>query len=425
MSSDLAIRAEALGKRYSIGASRPHLTSLREVVVDAVRNIGNTGSQRSAAEEFWALRDFTADIRHGENVGLIGLNGAGKSTLLKILSRITQPSAGRARISGRVGALLEVGTGFHLELSGRENVFLYGSILGMTRAEVNRKFDAIVEFSGVEQHLDTPLKRFSSGMKVRLAFAVAAHLDPDILFLDEVLAVGDLAFQRKCVEFARSLQKRDATILFVSHNMFSIKTMCQRVIYLRGGRVRFDGGVDEGIALYEDECRLSALSWNDAPKQDAWPIVFRQCEMTGERGDVLRVFDFGERVTVRLLYEVRRTLVDPAFLVSFVRSDGVTACTFSTELDGVRTGLIGSDGMIELEVPPLKLVAESYAIHITIREKGFQKIVCAQIGTTFHVRDSLLDTHFGVFHERANWRLSNSTSQVGALNGGVAEQSAT
>lgn len=425
MSGDLAIRAEGLGKCYSIGATRPRLTSLREVMADTVRRIGSLAVQRPAAEEFWALKDFTADIKRGENIGLIGLNGAGKSTLLKILSRITEPSVGRAQITGRVGALLEVGTGFHLELSGRENVFLYGSILGMTRAEVVRKFDAIIEFSGVEQHLDVPLKRFSSGMKVRLAFAVAAHLDPDILFLDEVLAVGDLAFQRKCVEFARSLQRRDATILFVSHNMFSIKTMCQRVIYLRGGQVRFDGGVDEGIALYEDECGLSSLSWNDAPKQEAWPIVLRQCEMIGGRGDAGRVFDFAEPVTIRLGYEVRRPLIDPVFLVSFVRSDGVTACTFSTELDCVKTGLIGSDGVIELEVPPLKLVAESYAVHIVIREKGFQKIVCAQIGTTFHVRDPMLDTHFGVFHERAKWRLLTSTSRTNIHRMGIDQRAAT
>src|SRR5690606_11482751 len=226
--STLALQVRGVGKRYRIGARKQ---ADRQGLLHRLGAL----ARRSQTDDrtFWALQDVSFEIRHGENVGLIGLNGAGKSTLLKILSRITRPTTGRITVDGRIGALLEVGTGFHGDLTGRENVFLYGSILGMTREEVRRKFDAIVEFSGTGPFIDTPVKRYSSGMYVRLAFSVAAHMEPEILLLDEVLAVGDLPFQRKCMEFAKEMQRRDAAIMFVSHNMFSIKTMCERVIYLR------------------------------------------------------------------------------------------------------------------------------------------------------------------------------------------------
>jgi len=242
MSNDFAIKVENLGKRYKLGASGSQHDSIRDLIADKLGNLFRSGNARKG--EFWALQDASFEIASGENVGLIGLNGAGKSTLLKMLSRITGPSTGSATIRGRVGALLEVGTGFHPDLTGRENAFLYGAILGMSRQEVARKFDDIVDFAEIRPFIDTPVKPYSSGMYVRLAFAVAAHLEPEILLLDEVLAVGDLTFQRKCMEYAKKLQQRHATILFVSHNMHSIKTMCTRVIYLRKGRIVFDGPTD-------------------------------------------------------------------------------------------------------------------------------------------------------------------------------------
>src|SRR5260370_9417928 len=201
----------------------------------------------------WALNDVCFEIRKGEMVGVIGHNGAGQTTLLKILSRITEPSLGRAEIYGRVGSLLEVGTGFHFELTGRENVYLYGAILGMTKAEINRKFKRIVEFSELEQFLDTAVKHYSSGMYVRLAFAVAAHLDPEILLIDEVLSVGDLAFQRKCMEQAQSLRESTATVIVPSHNMSSINASCDRVVYLSHGRLLADGTPEEVIPSYEED----------------------------------------------------------------------------------------------------------------------------------------------------------------------------
>lgn len=403
--NDIAIHAEQLGKRYRLGANGGQHNTLRDLLTDSFQSLFQRNGQSSARrQDFWALQEASFEIKRGESVGIIGLNGAGKSTLLKILSRIVEPTTGMARIDGRVGALLEVGTGFHWELTGRENVYLYGSILGMSKREMDRKFDAIVEFSGIADFIDTPVKRYSSGMYVRLAFAVAAHLQPEILLIDEVLSVGDLPFQRKCMEFAKGLQQADATILFVSHNMFSIKTMCSRVIYLKQGQVQFDGPTDEGIKHYEEDCSLSTLSWTGSKPED-WPIRITDFALFDEDDQAKKVFEYGERMKLRLCYQAYQVVENPNFIVAFIRSDGVACCNFSTEVDGVLIDRVDGNGIIELVTPPLKLVAELYTIHILIREKGFQKVLCAQIGSTFHVRHYLFDTHFGVFHERGQWVL--------------------
>ena len=403
----IAIRAEGLGKQYRVAGRGRRQETLRDVLASSVSSVFRANRRsRSNREKFWALRDVSFEIRQGENVGILGLNGAGKSTLLKILSRVTDPTAGGARINGRLGSLLEVGTGFHGELTGRENIFLYGAILGMTRAEIRRKFSAIVEFSGIAEFINMPVKRYSSGMYVRLAFSVAAHLEPDILLLDEVLAVGDLAFQRKCMEFAKNLQKRQATILFVSHNMFSIKTMCDRVIYLHNGQVRFDGPTDEGIHLYESDCRLEAVPWAKAEVGDA-PIAVTDVTLMEQNGVPRSVFDHGQRLRLRMEFKVLRPVEAPNFIVAFVRSDGVACCCYSTELDGVSVDVSGQAGAIELLTPPLSLIAELYTVEILVRENGFQKLICAQFGATFHVRDPLLDMNFGVFHEAGAWTCRN------------------
>jgi lipopolysaccharide transport system ATP-binding protein len=261
MNNDLVICAEGLGKRYWVGheTERERYVALRDVLARTARNawrktrdlahgrdifIGDT------VEEFWALKDLSFEVRRGEVLGIIGRNGAGKSTLLKILSRITEPSEGRVTIEGRVASLLEVGTGFHPELTGRENIFLNGAILGMTRASIKRKFDEIVAFSDVEKFLDTPVKRYSSGMYVRLAFGVAAHLEPDILVVDEVLAVGDAEFQKKCLGKMSEVAGGGRTVLFVSHNMAAVRQLCGRSILLSDGRKLFDGISDQAISRY-------------------------------------------------------------------------------------------------------------------------------------------------------------------------------
>jgi lipopolysaccharide transport system ATP-binding protein len=257
--SDTVIQVEQLSKRYLIGHERAKGDGLRHAVESAVRSPLRWLRRRHQAiareqEEFWALQDVSFEIKQGEVVGIIGRNGAGKSTLLKILSRITEPTSGRIRIKGRVASLLEVGTGFHQELTGRENIFLNGAILGMSRVEIKRKFDEIVAFSEVEKFLDTPVKRYSSGMYVRLAFAVAAHLEPEILIVDEVLAVGDAQFQKKCLGKMQDVSNGGRTILFVSHNMAAVQRLCRRGIMLKKGRLVASGDTESVINAYVREC---------------------------------------------------------------------------------------------------------------------------------------------------------------------------
>ncbi len=244
-----AIRIENLGKMYRLGETHEHTLS-DQLARMGRRLLGRTAKVTTAPEDFWALRDVNLEIAEGEAVGIIGGNGAGKSTLLKILSRITQPTTGRAMVRGRLSSLLEVGTGFHPELSGRENVFLNGTILGMRKYEVARKFDEIVAFAGVEQFIDTPVKRYSSGMYVRLAFAVAAHLEPDVLIIDEVLAVGDAEFQKRCLGKMGEVAREGRTVLFVSHNMAAIQKLCTRAVWMRGGQVAMAGESGAVISEY-------------------------------------------------------------------------------------------------------------------------------------------------------------------------------
>jgi lipopolysaccharide transport system ATP-binding protein len=272
--SDIVIKSENLGKRYTIGhqAENGRYVALRDVLMQNVRTVWNKTKdlakgkpiiQGDTLEEVWALKDVSLEIRRGEAVGIIGRNGAGKSTLLKVLSRITEPSAGRVTIKGRVASLLEVGTGFHPELTGRENIYLNGAILGMTRAEIKCKFDEIVAFAEVEKYLDTPVKRYSSGMYVRLAFAVAAHLEPEILLVDEVLAVGDAEFQKRCLGKMKDVAKGGRTVLFVSHNMFSLQNLCTRGVLLESGQISMMGGINDVINKYLDSGReqYGEVSW--------------------------------------------------------------------------------------------------------------------------------------------------------------------
>jgi lipopolysaccharide transport system ATP-binding protein len=297
--SDTIIQVENLGKKYIIGHQREsgaRYTALRDVIADGTRSllqrIQNPKSKiQNHTEEFWALKDVSFEIKRGEAVGIIGRNGAGKSTLLKILSRITEPTTGRISIQGRVASLLEVGTGFHPELTGRENIYLNGAILGMSKAEIKRKFDEIVDFAEIEKFLDTPVKRYSSGMYVRLAFAVAAHLEPEILVVDEVLAVGDAAFQKKCLgKMGEVTEKEGRTVLFVSHNMAAVNRLCRLGIWLSQGSVHLMSSSQDVVAAYLDHDaqivgeqrwhNLRQAPGNDKIKLRAIRIVNTECNVT-------------------------------------------------------------------------------------------------------------------------------------------------
>jgi lipopolysaccharide transport system ATP-binding protein len=297
--STAGITIEGLGKEYRVAhqGARPRYRALRDVLAAGAKRLveeGRLGGEPEEVETFWALREVCAEIGAGDVVGIIGKNGAGKSTLLKVLSRITEPSEGRVRIRGRIASLLEVGTGFHPELTGRENVFLNGAILGMRKAEITAKFDEIVEFAGVEKFLDTPVKRYSSGMYVRLAFAVAAHLEPEILVVDEVLAVGDAEFQRRCLRKIESIGRSGRTVLFVSHNMAAVKSLTRRGIVLSGGRLVYDGPTDEAIQKYattlgEGGGAEEAARWGRG--RHTRLVSFA---MLGAGGEETRVYEGGE-----------------------------------------------------------------------------------------------------------------------------------
>ncbi len=323
MSAHAAILVENLAKRYIIGHNRSKDDGLRHAVENAIRapfEYLRSGRRRNGKtrEEFWALRGVNVKIEPGEVVGIIGRNGAGKSTLLKLLSRITEPTSGSIRIRGRVASLLEVGTGFHQELTGRENIFLNGAILGMTRVEIKRKFDEIVAFSGVEKFIDTPVKRYSSGMYVRLAFAVAAHLEPEILVVDEVLAVGDAEFQKKCLDKMDDVGQSGRTILFVSHNMQAITRLCSRCILLNEGEVKLDGDSTEVANAYlrSGITTTAVREWSDLTTAPGDQVVrFCAVRVRSETGETTDVIDIRDPVGIELEYEILQP--DHTFLVHF------------------------------------------------------------------------------------------------------------
>lgn len=336
--TELAIRANDLGKQYRIGRKQERYQTLREtltsVVMAPVRRLTSVarGELPSIGDEtIWALRDVSFEIRPGEVVGVIGRNGAGKTTLLRILSRITKPTAGRAEIRGRIGSLLEVGTGFHPELTGRENIYLNGAILGMKRAEIDRKFDEIVEFSGVEKFIETPVKRYSSGMQVRLAFAVAAHLEPDILLVDEVLAVGDAEFQRKCLAKMQDVTQHGRTVLFVSHNMAAIRSLCDRTILVEEGRIAMDGLTEGAISRYLDYSLASGAvaSEEDLRKRRQEHLFhgkpyfqFTEIALLDQDGNPRTDFGSEEEIAISLSYRCYEEILLFRIGISIVNSEG-------------------------------------------------------------------------------------------------------
>lgn len=296
------IRVENLSKEYSIGAFRGGYRTLRDSISGLARRFGK--GERGKNELIWALRDVSFEVNPGEVVGIIGRNGAGKSTLLKILSRITEPTSGNAELFGRVSSLLEVGTGFHMELTGRENIFLNGAMLGMPRKEIRRKFDEIVEFSGVEKFIDTPVKHYSSGMHVRLAFAVAAHLEPEILIIDEVLAVGDIEFQKKCLGKMREVSEHQRrTVLFVSHNLGTIQQLCKRCILLMDGRIAAIGSSSMVVTKYYDSIGGNGGYRNESSDK---AVFFKEVLTCREDGSPSTSFAHSEDIYLRLTLGLNR-----------------------------------------------------------------------------------------------------------------------
>jgi len=344
--SDTVIRVENLGKLYRLGeigtGTISHdlnrwWASLRGKE-DPFAKVGqlNDRTQANEGEYVWALKDINFEVRQGEVLGIIGRNGAGKSTLLKILSKVTTPTTGQIKVKGRIASLLEVGTGFHPELTGRENIFLNGAILGMTKAEITKKFDEIVDFAGIERYIDTPVKRYSSGMYVRLAFAVAAFLEPEVLIVDEVLAVGDAEFQRKCLGRMQDVSKNDGrTVLFVSHQMDAISRLCNRTIVLNQGRLEYDGATPEGIGVYYNSGGSSSfVKWdNNGPGNEI--VVLQEVEAVGESGNEKGIFDIRKPVGVRMRYKVKQDDVVLTHGLNLFNNEGIHVLSSHDTVSGI------------------------------------------------------------------------------------------
>ncbi len=359
-----AIEVNGLSKQYQIGPTNQE-TMLRERLVNLAKR--SLLRRKTREETIWALRDVTFSVRRGEIVGLIGRNGAGKSTLLKVLSRITYATAGCVKVNGKVASLLEVGTGFHEELTGRENVYLNGSILGMPRRDVERKLDAIVEFSGVEKFIDTPIKRYSTGMRLRLGFAVAAHLDPDILIVDEVLAVGDAPFQKKCLNAMGEL-RGGRTVLFVSHNLAAVENLCERCIWIDDGRLRMDGETRSVIGAY-----LEAMSGNEgnmdlsevANRGGAGGVRFRGVEFLSPEGEPQNLVRAGDPLVIRLHYSATEPVAYPSLGFRMYTETGTLVTDTSFWHHGIDIPLLASgEGYADLEIDGLNLLPGKYTISL-------------------------------------------------------------
>jgi lipopolysaccharide transport system ATP-binding protein len=356
-----SISVESLSKRYELGALRQE-TQLRDQLVHLLRA---PFSKRAPKEILWALRDVSFTVEQGEVVGIIGRNGAGKSTLLKILSKITYPTSGRVRARGRVAALLEVGAGFHEELTGRENIFLNGSIMGMKKKEVDAKLEAIVEFSGIARFIDTPIKRYSSGMRSRLGFAVAAHLEPDVLIVDEVLSVGDAVFQKKCISAMHDLRGGGRTVLFVSHNMAAVENLCSRGMWIAQGRVQLDGPMREVIEAYmgsfaSADSASKALTATDG-RQGSGEIRFTRVEFRSTNGDLQTVTRAGKSLVIRLHYRANEPIERPAFAFKMYTELGTLVTDTGTWIHGLDIPLVPvGDGYLDLEIDSLNLMPGRY-----------------------------------------------------------------
>jgi lipopolysaccharide transport system ATP-binding protein len=414
------IRAVGLSKEYRVASNRAPYRTLRESLADALRF--GRGEARASERRFWALRDASFDVEAGEVVGVIGRNGAGKSTLLKILSRITRPTTGRCAITGRVGSLLEVGTGFHHELSGRENIFLNGAILGMRRQEIVRKFERIVEFAEVADFIDMPVKRYSSGMYLRLAFSVAAHLDPEILLVDEVLAVGDIAFQRKCLGKMGEVAGEGRTVLLVTHNMGAVSRICSRAIFVHEGRIRADGPVDGVLADYldtyashEGECVF--------PRSRRKPVEFVNARVLRPSGTPSSSFDVRYGITVALEYEVSRAAADATIGVRVSTRDGVAVfTTHHTDVGEVRADGVLAPGVHQARftIPGNFLMPGSYLLSIGVVDARMRPIdlhedaLSFEVSETGSVRSHGLDTRSGIVGLELPWEFETLGVEVSA-----------
>lgn len=415
------IKVEKLSKRYRIGSSRGH-ESLRDTIAANVRApLRRLRNGKNTSPEIWALKDVSLDVAPGEVVGIIGRNGAGKSTLLKILSRITKPTRGHVELHGRVGSLLEVGTGFHSELTGRENIFLNGAILGMTRREIEAKFDEIVAFAETEQFLDTPVKRYSSGMIVRLAFAVAAHLEPEIMIIDEVLAVGDFAFQKKCLGKMNEVAKHGRTVLFVSHDLSAVNALCERAILLHEGSLVMNGPTNEVTAYYLDTANklYSPVTWVDSHQGACSEIRLHRAGIN-QRGVATKAVDCRQPFAIVFEYENKEILPHSRLFIVIRNARGEIVFTTSDHdlLDEETLERTLGRFVSEVTVPGGLLKIGSYYGTIGADIKNERVIFAEDDVINFEVfesgDDTLAERHkrVGLVAPLLQWKISESNPKT-------------
>lgn len=421
--SNKVITIEGLSKRYKLGLM--HAGSIRELANGLTdRLLFRKRAPREDKSEFWALRDIDLTIDEGQVVAVIGRNGAGKSTLLKILSRITKPTTGRATIHGRVGSLLEVGTGFHPELTGRENIFLNGTMLGMSSREIRGKLDQIIDFSEIEKFIDTPVKRYSSGMYVRLAFAVAAHLEPEVLIVDEVLAVGDAVFQKKCLGKMQDVGKEGRTVLFVSHNMGAVKSLCSRAVLLEHGQLVMDGAVNEVVNRYllgATECDSAGWIPEDHVRIGTGEARIRRVQVVGEDGEPTGELSMDQDVKVALHIEAFENIPDAHFEIGLYSEDGVAVAVTHRDIDHDASPLPSGEFVVNADVS-IKLLPGKYRIGASIyRDSGYivdglERTVGFEVGrySAIHARPYRWGEVRGFIRPPAQWGLKRveKTNQV-------------
>lgn len=415
--SSKAIRVKGLGKEYQIGEREAGYTTFREAVVNTFaapfRRLRRLSGTATEAERFWALKDVSFDVEPGEVVGIIGRNGAGKSTLLKVLSQITEPTTGEVELNGRVASLLEVGTGFHPELTGRENIYLNGSILGMSRAEIKRKFDEIVAFAEVDKFLDTPVKRYSSGMYVRLAFAVAAHLEPEILIVDEVLAVGDVEFQKKCLGKMGEVARGGRTVLFVSHNMGAISALCDSAIWLEGGYVHRVGEASRIVPRYLSKESASGPKATISESQHirgGREVTLLSASLADEDRWPKNSFTIGESAVLTLDFAVRSQAIGTFFLV-ISTFDG-THLVSSFQRDNYPSVRFEADGVATVSLSGLHLLPGNYRLSAGIFDQHRNFLDWAENIMSFEVLPQFsdgrsYDHRVGFITQRMDWHVES------------------
>ena len=406
----IVIRVENLVKRYRLGALK-HETMLRDAFVNALR-LRRARRQENVIQ---ALDGLSFEVERGEVVGIVGRNGAGKSTLLKVLSRITYPTSGTIRVRGRVASLIEVGTGFHDELTGRENIFLNGSILGMKKREIDSRLDAIISFAGVEKFIDTPIKRYSSGMRLRLGFAVAAHMEPDVLFVDEVLAVGDAEFQKKCLSAMDDLRSGGRTVMFVSHNMAAIENLCPRTLWIDGGKLRQDGPssdvISEYLATFSQSQRTGYDLASAQNRSGNGALRFTRLEFLDREGEPTVLFRSGETVRMRMYYKAEEKVKDPRFTVRLFTDMGTMITTVGTYVSNYYIDEVApGEGCVEVEIPELRLLPNRYYVSLRAETRGLKfDILDHVVSMDVEASDILggrgMHASYGLVYTPARWEI--------------------